>query len=105
MAGFLAAKAQAVVLHSFVDIFVAYVSLDIGNALFVKRLEKTQVRHDSCSDGIFGKLALLLHMAAAQIKDMVAGQYVSVLIDGKAAIGVAVKGKADIKTVFLDEFA
>ena len=44
-------------------------------------------------------------MAAAQIQDMVAGQHVSVFIDGKAAVGVAVKSKADVKALALDKLA
>ena len=45
-----------------------------------------------------------MHILAADIQYMVPGNYIALIVNGKAAVGVAVKGEANIKAVVEDEF-
>ena len=49
------------------------------------------------------QLAALLHVAAVNVQDVVAGDDVALLIHAEAAVGVAVVGKADVEVVLDDE--
>ena len=96
VAGLLAADEVAVGPHVFVDVFVAHVGLFIVDPQRIQGLVQAEVGHDGGNDGVVGQLLPLLHVRAVQIEDAVAVHQVALLVHGQAAVGVAVKGEADV---------
>ena len=103
VAALLAADAAAVLRHVLVDVLVADGGFGVVNALLVEGLVQAEVRHDGGDDGVRDELTALLHVAAVDVQDVVAGDDVALLIDTEAAVGIAVVGKADVKVIFDDE--
>ena len=103
MAALLAADAAAVFGHVLINILVTDGSLGVADALLVERLVQTEVGHDGGDDGVHQQLAALLHVAAVNVQDVVAGDDVALLIHAEAAVSVAVVGKADVEVVLDDE--
>ena len=99
MARLLAAKGVAVLAHAGIDVLVAHVGLLVRNARLVQRAEEAEVRHDRGNNGLLGQTAVLVHIAGAHVQDQVAVNHVAALVNGQAAVGVAVVGKAHIKAV------
>ena len=102
MAGLLAAEAVAAPLHLLVDVFIADLGLLIGNPLSLQCFVESEIRHNRGHDAIVCQFAALLHVLAADIEDAVAVHQLAVLIDRKAAVRIAVKGKTEITVLPLD---
>ena len=103
VAALLAADAAAVFGHVLINILVTDGSLGVANTLLVERLVQTEVGHDGGDDGVHQQLAALLHVAAVNVQDVVAGDDVALFIHAEAAVGVAVVGKADVEVVLYNE--
>ena len=88
--------------HILIDVFVADRRFGVVDAKLVKRFIKPEIRHYGGDDGVIGERAALLHITAADIENMVARNDIAFFVDTKAAVGVAVVGKADIQP-FLDD--
>ena len=99
MAALLAADAAAVLGHVLINILVTDGSLGVADALLVERLVQTEVGHDGGDDGVHQQLAALLHVAAVNVQDVVAGDDIALLIHAQAAVSVAVVGKADVEMI------
>ncbi len=103
MARLLAADAVAVCLHRLVDVLVAHVRLYGVDAGLLQGLEQAEVRLGGGNHRVADELPALLHVLAVHVQDVVAGHDISLLIDRKAAVRVAVVGKADIQAVLQDK--
>ena len=104
MPALLAADAAAVLLHILIHIFVAHGGLGVVDAQLVKGLVQAKVGHDGGDHRVGDQLAPLLHIAAVDIQDVVAGDHVALLVHAQAPVGVTVVGKAHIQTLLDDEF-
>ena len=102
MAGLLSAEAVAAPLHLFVDILVADLGLLVGDALALQRFVEPKIRHNRGHNAIVCEFTALLHVLPADIEDAVAVHQLAVLIDRKAAVRIAVKGKTEITVLPLD---
>ena len=90
MPALLAADAAAVLLHILVNVLVAHGGLGVVDAQLVKGLVQAKVGHDGGDHRVGDQLAPLLHIAAIDIQDVVAGDHVALLVHAQAAVGVAV---------------
>ena len=66
----------------------------IGKMSFVKRAEKAEVAHDGRNNGASRQTAMLVEINTANVQDKIAINDITALIDGKAAIRIAIVGKA-----------
>ena len=105
MSRLFAAEAATRFLHTLVNKAVS----DIGRLIFcsrrVKRAEKSAVRHDGRNDFVFVEHPPLFETACEDIDYTVAVNGVSVFIDRKASVGVAVERKSDVEMFLSDEAA
>ena len=74
-------------------------NLTVGGAHFppTARTCEQKVGYDRGNDGIGQQLAALLHVAAVDVQDVVAGDDIALFIHAQAAISIAVIGKANIQ--------
>ncbi len=103
MAGLLAAEDIAVCAHIFCNVFIADGRFFIAYSQCVKSLIQAHVAHDRCDDLLFAEYAAVAHIFAADVENMIAGYDIALFVDSQAAIGIAVKGKADIELIFQNE--
>ena len=89
--------------HVLGNIFVADLGLFVADAELVKRLVEAHVRHDGRDYLLIAQDAAIVHILAADIQNVIACYDVALFVDGKAAVGIAVKGKTNIKSVFEDK--
>ena len=102
MPGLFAADQVSVGAHILCDVFITNVRLFIADAGLVERLVQAEVGHDRRDHFGIAEAALGLHVACADIQDLVAVDDRAVFIHGQAAVGVAVKGKAHVQPVEAD---
>jgi len=100
--GLFAADQVSVGAHILCDVFITNVRLFIADAGLVERLVQAEVGHDRRDHFGIAEAALSLHIACADIQDLVAVDDRAVFIHGQAAVGVAVKGKAHVQPVEAD---
>ena len=93
----LAAQGAAVFAHILVYVLVAHSGFGIADPQPVKGPVQSEVGHDRGHHRVVGQLAQLLHMAAADIQDMVAGDDLALFVHRQAPIRVAVVGKAHVQ--------
>ena len=103
MPALLATERVAVLDHAGGDVLVAHGRLLVPEARCLERLVKAEVAHDRGHDGVIGELALLVQVDAARVHDEVAVHDVAVLVDGNAAVRVAVIGKAHVEALLGNE--
>ena len=90
--------------HVLVDVLVAHLGLGVVDAQLVEGLVQAEIGHDGGDHGVHQQLAPLLHVAAVDVEDVVAGDDVALLVHAQAAVGIAVIGEAHIKAVVQNEF-
>ena len=88
--------------HVLRDVFVAHGRLFIADARLIERLVQAEVGHDRRNDLGIAEAALGLHVARADIEDLVAVDDRAVFVHGQAAVSVAIEGKAHIQPVETD---
>ena len=93
---------MAVGAHILRDVLIADIGLFIADARRIERLVQAEIGHDRRDDLGIAEAALRLHIARADIKDLIAVDDRAVFIHGQAAVGVAVEGKAHIQSVETD---
>ena len=103
MTALLAADTAAVLSHVLVDVLVAHSSLGVANALLIERLVEAKVGHNSRDYGVVHQLAVLLHVAAVDVQNVVAGDDIAFLVHAQAAVSVAVKCKTNVQSVLYHE--
>ena len=76
-------------------------NLTVGGAHFppTARTCEQKVGYDRGNDGIGQQLAALLHVAAVDVQDVVAGDDVALFIHAQAAVSIAIVGKAHVQMV------
>ena len=100
--GLFAADQVSVGAHILRDVFITYGRLFIADAGLVERLVQAEVGHNRRDDLGIAEAALGLHVARADIEDLVAVDDRTVFIHSQAAVSVAVKGKAHVQPVETD---
>ena len=103
MAALLTADAAAVFGHVLVHVFVADGGLGVADAQLVEGLVQTKVGHDRSDHRVVQQLAALLHVAAVDVQDVVAGDDITLFIHAEAAVSIAVVGKTDVQSLFHHE--
>ena len=88
--------------HVLRDVFVAHGRLFIADARLIERLVQAEVGHDRRNDLGIAEAALGLHVARADIEDLVAVDDRAVFVHGQAAVSVAIEGKAHVQPVETD---
>ena len=104
MAGLLAADEVPVLAHVLCDVLVADSGLFIADAERIERLVKPHVGHNGRHDLGAAEYSALLHVLCAYIEDVIPVDDIALLVNRKAAIRVAVKGKTDVKAVVENVF-
>ena len=99
MARLLAADTAAGGTHVLPHVAVAHLRLGVLDAGLVEGLVEAQVAHDGRGDLVGHKVALVLHVARADVHDLVAVNQVAVLVDGQAAVSIAVVGKTAVQAL------
>ena len=99
MTALLTTDTTAVLRHVLVYVLVAHSSLGVTDTLLIKRFVQTKVGHDSRNHSIGQQLAMLFHIAAIDIQDMVASDDITLLVHAQAAVGVTIEGKTNIQTL------
>ena len=99
VARLLAADTAAGGTHVLPHVAVAHLRLGVLDAGLVERLVETQVAHDGRGDLVGHQVALVLHVARADVHNLVAVNQVAVLVDGQAAVGVAIVGKTTVQAL------
>ena len=105
MARLLAAQGAAVLAHILIHGLVAHGGLGIADAVPVEGAVQAEVGHDRGDYGIAGQLTAVLHVLAADVEDMVAGDNIPPLVHCQTAVGIAVVGKAHVQPLFHHELA
>ena len=95
----LAAQTVVVQHHVLVDVLVPHLGLGVLNAQFVKGLVQAEITHEGGDHGVAGEQALFLHVLAADIEDVIAGDDVPLFVHAQAPVSVPVIGKAHIQAV------
>ena len=95
--GLFPADFDVVSTHSFGDVGVANGGDFGGNVVVFGPVEEALVGHDSDSD------AVEVEVACEDGDDLVAVYFLSLVIDEKAAVAVAIKGDTEVEMVFGDE--
>ena len=103
MAALLAADTAAVLSHILIDILVAHGSLSVADALFIKSLVQTKVGHNSRDRRIGQQLAMLLHVTAVDVQNVVASNNISFLVHTHATVSITVIGKTNIQPIFYNK--
>ena len=99
VARLLAADAAARLAHVLPHVAVTHLGLRVLDARLVESLVQAQVAHDGGGDLVGHEMALGLHVAGADVHDLVAVHHLAVLVHRKAAVGVAVVGKAAVQAL------
>ena len=99
MAALLTADTATVLCHILVNILIAHSGLCVADALLIKSLVQTKIGHDGRDHSIGQQLAAFLHVAAVDVKDVVAGDDISLLVHAQATVGVTIVGKANIQAL------
>jgi len=99
MTTLLTANTAAVLCHVLIDVLVAHSGLSITNALLIESLVQTKVGHDSRDHGVVHQLAVLLHVAAVDVQDMVASDNITLLVHTQAAVSIAIESKPNIQPI------
>ena len=104
MAALLPADAGATLLHILVDVLVAHLSLGVVDAQLIQGLVQAEVGHDGGHHRVGHQLAPLLHVAAVDVEDVVAGDDIALFVHAQAAVGVAVVGEAHVQALLHHQF-
>ena len=89
--------------HIFKHILVTDCCLLIVDALLVKCLIKSEIRHDSCDYGVVVQLALILQVTATDIEDLVSVHDLTLVVHCKTSVRITIKCKSHIKSLLLDK--
>ena len=100
MARLLASQAVTVLGHIFIDILITNRRLLIGNALALKCLIKTEVRHNRGDNRIVDQRALFFHVFSTYIEDLVAIHQLALTVHCQAAIRISIISKSNIQMIF-----
>ena len=100
MTGLLAAYRIAVLKHIFKNITVADLGCNVVYAGFVAILVEAHIGHDGNDRRVLFKLFFRFHICCADGNNFIAVNNLAVFVNGKHSVGIAVKGKAGLKTVF-----
>ena len=100
--GLFAADQVSVGAHILRDVFIADGRLFIADARLIERLIQAEVGHNRRNDLGIAEAALGLHIARADIEDLVAVDDRAVFVHGQAAVSVAIEGKAHVQPVETD---
>ena len=104
VAGLLAADQVAVCAHILCHVLVTDRCLFITDADGVERLVQAEVGHHGRDDFGAVQASLLQHVPRADVEDLVPVHDGAVFVHGKAAVCVAVKGKAHVQPMQADKF-
>ena len=99
MARLLASQAVTVLGHIFIDILIANRRLLIGNALALKCLIKTEVRHNRGDNRIVDQRPLFFHVFSTYIEDLVAIQ-LALTVHCQAAIRISIISESNVQMIF-----
>ena len=94
--GLLAAKREPVRIHRLKDVAVTDLGLVDVNVVLTHRQDEAEVAHDRRDDGVGGQAMVLLQSQGEDGDDVVAVDDVAIVVDGQAAVGIAVEGQAHI---------
>ena len=92
----LAAEFIAALVHLFKHIAVADTGTNKTHAVFAAELMQPQIRHHRCHDRAAAELAATLHIRAADSEHLVTVDDAALLVDEKAAVGIAVECNTNI---------
>ena len=99
MTTLLTADTAAVLSHILIDVLVTHCSLGVADALLIKSLIQAKVGHDRGDHGVVHQFAVLLHIAAVDVQNMVASDDITLFIHTQATVSIAVIGKADVEMI------
>ena len=104
MSGLFSADAVSVFDHVLINIFVADFGFFIFNSDRIQRFVKAEIGHNSSDDLVVEQLAAFLHVKTVDIKNMVSGHDIALLINTQAAVRVTVIGKTDVQPIIDHKF-
>ncbi len=96
MTGLLAAEGIVMCRHVLIDEAVTHLRLLVADTCRLQGLVQAEVGHHRGDNGVILELASLLHVAAADIHDLIAVHQLSLVVHRKAAVRITVIGKAQI---------
>lgn len=103
VAGLFPAQAVAVGPHFFRYVAVTDLGADILDTPALKSLGEAQIAHDGRHDRVLLQAAMVSQVRANHVHDVVAVDFIAVFVNRDAAVGIPVKGQAQLGTL-LDNF-
>ena len=99
MSALLTADTAAVFHHVLIYIFVSHSCFRVVDSKLIEGLVQTEVGHDGGDNSVGQQLTALFHVFSVDVKNVVAGDHIALLVYAETAVCIAVIGKTNVHSV------